>query len=84
MMTGWNNTGLAIQARKDVNGLHERVLARTPAGRRGEPDDHAGITVFLASAASDFITGTTIPGLYAATRTSPCPEREPADGRRLA
>ena len=42
-------------------GLNERVLARTPAGRWGEPGDFAGIAVFLASAASDFVTGTAIP-----------------------
>ena len=49
------------QARKQVAGLHERVLARTPAGRWGTPDDFAGIAVFLASPASDFVTGTAIP-----------------------
>ena len=37
------------------------MLARTPAGRWGVPDDFAGIAVFLASAASDFVTGTAIP-----------------------
>jgi 2-dehydro-3-deoxy-D-gluconate 5-dehydrogenase len=37
------------------------VLARTPAGRWGVPQDLAGIAVFLASAASDFLTGTAIP-----------------------
>jgi 2-deoxy-D-gluconate 3-dehydrogenase len=49
------------RARKDVAGLHERVLARTPAGRWGEPADLSGIAVVLCSAASDFITGTAIP-----------------------
>jgi len=44
-----------------VTGLHERVLARTPAGRWGEAKDFAGIAVFLSSAASDFVTGTAIP-----------------------
>jgi len=37
------------------------VMARTPAGRWGLPEDFAGIAVFLASPASDFITGTAIP-----------------------
>jgi 2-deoxy-D-gluconate 3-dehydrogenase len=37
------------------------VLARTPAARWGRPEDFAGIAAFLASAASDFITGTAIP-----------------------
>ena len=37
------------------------MVARTSAGRWGVPDDFAGITVFLASAASNFVTGTAIP-----------------------
>jgi len=44
-----------------VPGLNERVLGRTPAGRWGVPADLAGIAVFLASSASDFITGAAIP-----------------------
>jgi len=44
-----------------VAGLHERVLARTPAGRWGTPEDLGGIAVVLASTASDFVTGTAIP-----------------------
>ena len=48
-------------ARVEVGGLHERVLARTPAARWGEIADFAGIAVFLASSASDFVTGTAIP-----------------------
>jgi len=44
-----------------VPGLSERVVARTAAGRWGKPEDLAGIAVFLASAASDFVTGTAIP-----------------------
>lgn len=61
ILPGWIDTDLTKRARVEVQGLHERVLARTPAGRWGTPDDHAGIAVFLASAASDFITGTAIP-----------------------
>jgi len=41
--------------------LHEHVLRRTPAGRWGVPEDLAGIAVFLASRASDFVTGAAIP-----------------------
>ena len=33
------------------------ILSRTPLGRFGEPDDVAGLALFLASPASDFITG---------------------------
>jgi 2-dehydro-3-deoxy-D-gluconate 5-dehydrogenase len=60
VLPGWIDTDLTRKARQQVAGLHERVLARTPAGRWGTPDDHAGIAVFLASAASDFVTGTAI------------------------
>ena len=60
-LPGWINTDLTIKAREDVPGLHEKVLARTPAGRWGEPDDLAGLAVYLASPASDFLTGTAIP-----------------------
>jgi len=61
VLPGWIDTDLTRKAREQVSGLHERVLARTPAGRWGTPDDLAGIAVFLASPASDFVTGTAIP-----------------------
>jgi len=61
VLPGWIDTALTRRAREQVEGLHERVLARTPAGRWGLPEDHAGIAVFLASRASDFVTGTAIP-----------------------
>jgi len=61
VLPGWIDTDLTRGAREQVAGLHERVLARTPAGRWGVPADLAGIAVFLASPASDFITGAAIP-----------------------
>jgi 2-deoxy-D-gluconate 3-dehydrogenase len=61
ILPGWIDTDLTRGARQEVAGLHERVLARTPAGRWGAVDDFAGIAVFLASPASDFVTGTAIP-----------------------
>ena len=61
VLPGWIDTELTERARSEVSGLHERVLARTPLGRWGKPEDLAGIAVFLASSASDFITGTAIP-----------------------
>ncbi len=61
VLPGWIDTELTRGARQQIDGLHERVLARTPAGRWGDPGDFAGIAVFLASAASDFLTGTAIP-----------------------
>src|SRR5258708_4434562 len=38
----------------------DKILARTPAGRWGQPEEVAGTAVYLASRASDFVTGTTI------------------------
>jgi 2-deoxy-D-gluconate 3-dehydrogenase len=61
ILPGWIDTDLTRTARTQVEGLHERVLARTPAARWGKPGDFAGIAVFLASAASDFVTGAAIP-----------------------
>jgi len=61
VLPGWVDTDLTRSARQQVAGLHERVLARTPSGRWGTGEDFAGIAVFLASPASDFITGTAIP-----------------------
>jgi 2-deoxy-D-gluconate 3-dehydrogenase len=60
ILPGWIDTELTQGARKQVQGLNERVLARTPAQRWGVPGDFAGIAVFLASAASDFVTGVAI------------------------
>ncbi|WP_315832509.1 glucose 1-dehydrogenase [Bradyrhizobium prioriisuperbiae] len=61
VLPGWIDTELTQDAREQVEGLHERVLARTPAARWGVPADLAGVAVFLASSASDFVTGTAIP-----------------------
>jgi 2-deoxy-D-gluconate 3-dehydrogenase len=61
VLPGWIDTDLTKRGRREVPGLEERVLARTPAGRWGNIDDLAGIAVFLASAASDFLTGAAIP-----------------------
>jgi 2-deoxy-D-gluconate 3-dehydrogenase len=60
ILPGWIDTELTRRAREQVLGLHERVLARTPVQRWGEPGDFAGIAVFLAAPASDFITGAAI------------------------
>jgi 2-deoxy-D-gluconate 3-dehydrogenase len=61
VLPGWIDTDLTRQARLDVSGLNDKVLARTPAGRWGRADDLGGVAVFLASAASDFVTGVAIP-----------------------
>ena len=61
VLPGWIDTDLTKKAREQVEGLHDKVVQRTPAGRWGVTDDFAGIAVFLSSPASDFITGTAIP-----------------------
>ena len=60
ILPGWIDTALTQRARKDVPALHDSVLKRTPAGRWGTPDDFAGIAVFLAASASDYVTGSAI------------------------
>lgn len=61
VLPGWIDTDLTKRSRVEVKGLNERVLARTPAGRWGVPEDLSGIAAFLASRGSDFITGAAIP-----------------------
>jgi 2-deoxy-D-gluconate 3-dehydrogenase len=61
VLPGWIDTALTQRARKDIPGLNDNVMRRTPAGRWGVPADLSGIAVFLSSKASDFVTGTAIP-----------------------
>ena len=61
VLPGWIDTDLTRRAREQIDGLHDIVLARTPAARWGASGDFAGIAVFLSSSASDFVTGTAIP-----------------------
>jgi 2-deoxy-D-gluconate 3-dehydrogenase len=61
ILPGWIDTALTQNARAQIPGLNDNVLNRTPAKRWGTIDDMAGTAVFLASSASDFVTGTAIP-----------------------
>jgi gluconate 5-dehydrogenase len=54
---GYFATEQTAPIRVDGHPFNEFIINRTPAGRWGNPDDLAGTTVFLASEASDFITG---------------------------
>jgi 2-deoxy-D-gluconate 3-dehydrogenase len=47
-------------ALRDDPARNPAILARIPAGRWGSPDDLAGAVVFLASAASDYVSGTVL------------------------
>ena len=55
---GWIETHMTAPVR--TMPLNDEILARTPAGRWGQPEEIAGTAVYLASRASDFVTGTTI------------------------
>lgn len=48
----------ATQALQDDPVRSERLLARIPAGRWGEPADIGGAAVFLSSRAADYCHGT--------------------------
>jgi 2-dehydro-3-deoxy-D-gluconate 5-dehydrogenase len=61
VLPGWIETDLTAAAKREVAGLNDNVLRRTPAKRWGTIDDMSGVAVFLASAASAFVTGTAIP-----------------------
>ncbi len=55
---GWIETDMTAPVH--TMPLNDEILARTPAGRWGQPEEIAGTAVFLASRASDFVTGETI------------------------
>jgi 2-deoxy-D-gluconate 3-dehydrogenase len=55
---GWIETDMTAPVRSMP--LNDEILARTPAGRWGQPEEIAGTAVYLASRASDFVTGDTI------------------------
>jgi 2-dehydro-3-deoxy-D-gluconate 5-dehydrogenase len=58
---GWIETDMTAPVRTTpMKLMNDEILTRTPAGRWGQPEEVAGAAVFLASQASDFVTGTTI------------------------
>ncbi|MHA6690873.1 SDR family NAD(P)-dependent oxidoreductase [Devosia sp. A449] len=61
ILPGWIDTDLTVGAKQQIPDLHERVLARTPAGRWGRPEDIGGAALFLCSSSADFITGVSLP-----------------------
>ena len=56
---GWFETDMTAPV-KTNKALYDEIMLRTPAGRWGQPKELAGTAVFLASKASDFVTGETI------------------------
>lgn len=57
---GFTETGLAQVSLQNQERMHA-VLGSLPIGRIAQPADIAGAAVFLASSASDFITGVHLP-----------------------
>ena len=61
ILPGWITTDMTAGMLRLYPERHKVVVDRTPAGRWGMPDEIAGTAVFLASRASDFVTGVAIP-----------------------
>ena len=58
---GWVETDMTAAVRTDAfKAMNDEILLRTPAGRWGQAEEMAGPAIFLASAASDFVTGETL------------------------
>ena len=55
---GWIETDMTEDVRR--SSWNDEILVRTPAARWGQPEDIAGTAVYLASRASDFVTGAAI------------------------
>ncbi|MBI3327901.1 MAG: SDR family oxidoreductase [Nitrospinae bacterium] len=60
ILPGWLMTELTMPVYQHPE-WGPTIVQRTPAGRWGTPDDMQGTAMFLASRASDFVTGTAIP-----------------------
>jgi 2-deoxy-D-gluconate 3-dehydrogenase len=61
ILPGWFNTDLTqVLKTPAYAAFYAEVVARTPAGRFGNPDECAGAAILLASQASDFETGSTV------------------------
>jgi len=61
ILPGFIDSGLSAEGRRTIPGFQEAVGARTPARRWGDPIDLVGTAIFLASPASNFVTGLAIP-----------------------
>ncbi len=66
ILPGWIDTDLTAPVKNTAQ--YDEIILRTPAGRFGAPEDVAGTAIFLASDASNFVTGSvvTVDGGYSA------------------
>jgi 2-deoxy-D-gluconate 3-dehydrogenase len=58
IVPGWIETDMTLPAQSGA--FYDEIIMRTPAGRFGKPEEMAGSAVFLASHASDFVTGSIV------------------------
>jgi 2-deoxy-D-gluconate 3-dehydrogenase len=58
IVPGWIESDMTAPIKS--RPFYDEIIMRTPAGRFGTPEECGGAAVFLASHASDFVTGTTI------------------------
>ena len=61
ILPGWIKTDLTAPIAKIDPARHQNITDRIPTGRWGDPCDLAGAGVFLASHASDYVTGVALP-----------------------
>ncbi|RMF86887.1 MAG: glucose 1-dehydrogenase [Nitrospinota bacterium] len=61
VLPGWIVTDMTSGIRTNAPERYQAISERIPAKRWGIPDDLRGLAIFLASAASDYVTGTAIP-----------------------
>jgi 2-deoxy-D-gluconate 3-dehydrogenase len=62
IVPGWIETDMTqpIKTQPAYQAFYQEIITRTPAGRFGSPEECAGAAVFLASQASDFVTGSAV------------------------
>jgi NAD(P)-dependent dehydrogenase (short-subunit alcohol dehydrogenase family) len=58
---GEQNRALLLDESGALTARGERIVAATPAGRFGEPDELAGTVIWLCSTAASFVTGVVVP-----------------------
>ena len=61
ILPGWIHTSLTAAIKSDHAERYSSIKSRIPQGRWGEPADLAGTAVFLASRASNYVTGVSVP-----------------------
>ena len=60
ILPGWFMTDLTRGIPEADPNRYDNINRRIPTGRWGEPSELAGAAVFLASSASDYVTGSTL------------------------